>query len=1708
MLLESHKLSPKKWLAHFNKMSISQPEDLKCHKGSLKTYKALFQNSTTSEESLSIQQLLSISDEKLNEENSKPKIPSDSENKKKEFIEFLQLLGLTEQFPKKLKVKDAMLLRKETLSNIRYTDEVTILPYLILQKIFMYDNRSRAALFKETNKSSSIRKIHPIDSFLTLIHCSDNFLCQELLLKVSVCQMAIPLLLPNPHDNSVIFLLWAMRSIIKSWKSYNKVEDTIESKEYRITEYPAPVISFLKLGKSKKSKSHIINEVISESNEHYFFNWNCEGGGLKRLFVDGLCEMCSYLPSGKNNFDDFYSDMLLFLNLRGDAQKHIKQTNFIREVSYMIFILLNEDDINENSLKLLNMLSSNSAGGIVLMFPDLENDQPFKTKEIEQSLCEMVIIKLSGKNDVDIRNEVRETMLQKLALPNTKDCKSLSDCISIAHKLQIHVDEYDEDCKKGKYLAQILMKKVKSIDITKAKTEMLPLQGSSLWHKWATLDKESFRQLSREDADMRRYSKQKDAEKKIIRQKQFELSKNPKPVMQNFLTNLLEQKGNTRLYFLQWIKMFLDDYSRKKLPDLSATYHKTRVKLIEANEASKNTQSESDEVKKLKQLLKNQNEELINASFGLEHLFREMGQIYEARMDPQLKVPTDFKNKVISYPQIIVDLMEEGYPVELMDGDASHVPKLWILAIIKRLKHTYVHSSKIFVISVLGIQSTGKSTLLNTVFGLHFNVSAGRCTRGAYFQLLPLNNTLREQTNFHHILIVDTEGLRAPELQYQDSQKHDNELATFVIGLADLTIINIYGETPGDLTDILETAVHAFIRMKKIEMQLSCHFVHQNVPSIMADKKGKFGRQQFNDKLDSMTKTAAEGEQLGGVYRHFQDVIHFNSETDVMFFPSLWKGDPPMAPVNQGYSDKACSLKKALITLAEQKNHSTFDKFEIRVSRLWQAVLREKFVFSFKNTLEVIAYNELDTEYSKWAWALKRKILEWQITSTNVINSCEPLKLQETTESSLKMAHDVLNATYLELTREMNSFFEKSEKSDTLAQWRRRTEIRLETMLEVHQEAAKKYCDILKYTREGRVKVDQIRQDYRQQLHECITAITLNAQKENFTSQQREKFFDEQWQQWLKGLSRFANTELYASESAIYTNITKILETLFSKHNQLIIQKLDKCPLSQCDNNLQLFIANDHLTSATGVYNRVRNAVFGKDVQDANKITEQFLYNAREKIEEVVCTLQHYDSNVVDEILTTLLTAIYQQNEENKSYKFTQEYCVDICIVVASYAAKAMIKMVKRLRIQNDPIESLTKLKPIFFRTFESQFSAASNDTTAADNLCELLSIPIQTALVKVLRIDIVQDMKSNANFSKKGYFKALVLEDLAKKDDFNLFCTFLTDIDSSFKYWAKFYVENHCKVKKHGETKFTQLVKKSLTTIIHDIREAANKLEKKYEHVSENDDTDSINEGTATDFTNVSTFSGDYNVDDEHDCNEMEEEEKKEVVDMNIWLEEFLQKIKETVTIDLQEIQEMIGIKDLQNLKLFTKRFIKNLRQVENTIIKESADKNSKLAKVTEWDLSPHTLLSSTLTGCKESCPFCREQCECTDEDHEGNSHFTKIHRPECLGRTTWEGTNLLVLDICSESIESECRFRNSDTKHEWVPYKDYKTIYKNWVISNEAPKEGQTYWQWFCAKYNSQIVNWVASNPTPVKSGWKSITKEEAIHSLSVMYGTKADI
>lgn len=205
---------------------------------------------------------------------------------------------------------------------------------------------------------------------------------------------------------------------------------------------------------------------------------------------------------------------------------------------------------------------------------------------------------------------------------------------------------------------------------------------------------------------------------------------------------------------------------------------------------------------------------LTDASFGLEHLCREMGQIYETVSSSE-KEDAKLKELKEQLSMITARMLLLGHPFEIMDGDTANVPITWVDAVLMNLKDK-IGDKKVLTISVLGVQGSGKSTLLSTLFGLQFAVISRRYTRGVLMHLVPV-----DATNFPYewILVIYTDGLRALELGHPE-YKQNNELATFVIGICDITIVNTKGEYTNDVKDFLRISVHALLRLKFVDLNI------------------------------------------------------------------------------------------------------------------------------------------------------------------------------------------------------------------------------------------------------------------------------------------------------------------------------------------------------------------------------------------------------------------------------------------------------------------------------------------------------------------------------------------------------------------------------------------------------------------------------------------------------------------------------------------------------------------------------------------------------------------------------------------------------------------------------------------------------------------------------------------------------------------------
>ena len=1164
----------------------------------------------------------------------------------------------------------------------------------------------------------------------------------------------------------------------------------------------------------------MLNDVISETHYDHFFHHDLAGGRSEVLLGKGLVDMCWYLPSGEPN--DTFSDAITFLNLHGDARDYPQQSRFLSKISTMCFIVLTEENLkfDEETIKILNEYSS-SFGGIIIL-----NDTEKSPESLKSVLSTVNTIKLTGRNSNEIKHLVQKRIINLQA--NSKDLKTLNEhCIQCSTALQVIIDEHCGSLNEGLGLASGIKKLVICNEAKESSTkeEFLPLQGDP-WQTWASKDKELYRQVYRGNKLVNIYTDEIKEEKQMLRQHQLKYVESLTPLMDIFIKILLKFGGPsnrlTRNYFLQCLKLVLRDYSRDQISLLhqqyrsqeeTATAIKEQIRSIDANKMI-----------------------CFQASnyFGLEHLFRELGQIYEAASESS-PIPG-----LSHLPEAFAELLIDGYPLELMDGNAAHVPLHWVTAVITEMT-TKLGDPKVFILSVLGLQSTGKSTLLNTVFGLNFKVSPGRCTRGAFMQLLPLDEQLRKQTSFSYILIVDTEGLHTSEPNPQKAHKHDNELATFVIGLADVTLINIYGEIAGTIDEILQTSVHAFLRMSQVvKYRRSCQFIHQNATST------EFGRENFTQKLNEFTVDAAKEANVEGQYRTFNDVIKFNDMKDIHHFPGLWTGSGPMAHVSRGYSIASQKLKHHLIEILKEprKEDMLLSSFQHKVSDLWVALLKENFIFSFKNTLEITAYNSLETQYSQWEWEFRKAMLNWEQVRENEISTAEPNTVSELVDEKCKELDRHIYKLYEDHKSEMDRFFSKSKHSVTLVEWKARFERKLVDLRHELRDHAASQCKKLGNNRNAnsmfekeRIKFTELMTDKVQELVESLKEEQKNLKGKKLTELNLNLFSPEYLKQYCeegiitrdqeKNLCTILQ-EVPISEECITVGEVlsiqqvisilnqrrqseQVLEARFNHEWDLILRKrsyfsedpvnvevliervlfdhvrsydrhiLQEKPffLRERGADLKLLVEQDHYAvqfEKRATYTCVYDSTDSYKVE-AQKMTNEVLDRARSCIDSITSLESDFKPDYTRDLLKTLDCEIDKHSSRLTTMKFTPKYKFDVYLSACGYAVVEFEKMAMSFRKKNNPwlfFEEETK-GPLFTR-FKNQYYQKKAEEGIANSLCSHFEGHIKTQVRKSLSSTIVEQMKiSEHHFKSKMAFKVKVLTDLYYENAFDSYMVYVT---------------------------------------------------------------------------------------------------------------------------------------------------------------------------------------------------------------------------------------------------------------------------------------------------------------------------------------------
>ncbi|XP_068218830.1 interferon-induced very large GTPase 1-like [Palaemon carinicauda] len=1108
--------------------------------------------------------------------------------------ELFSKLGLT----KYMERNDKISLQEVMSKSLKKRNSMNDIPWYVFLKMLMIDYRGRDEIISAEIESSfstdqNIQKPekdfiddfeeifsgkveddspktlfslpHPMDVLVAIILCSSDFLRQILCEKLFMCKLSIPLVIPPVLREESVFLLWSLRSTVAKF--------TLPGGslcETSVVDPHIPIVSCLRLGEISRSKSKFLNEILNDQSHPTFFHRDCSNGINTRILSDGTIEIAWYFPPEKTENIDL-SNNLALLNLRGDGKsaKTAKSVEFLCKISSIVLVMIDVSDIgNSDNIDSIRTKLSQDTKLIVLLTkqPTTKLDETIteRIKKFVESLkCkdiqrENIIFDFnirSEKNIKHLKNEINNVINKNLA-ERTKEI-SLEDCIEVANSLEIRVDENTPECSKSKKLALSVVKEICKSGMNNLKAKNLPLQCRP-WQEWAKLNTEKHRQENRGNQNMDSFLDKISYEMRKLRQEQLLLLEKPNILCGRLLNNLSEPISEENLYFLQWMKLLLDKISRQTLPGLQKKCSKKWNEIHQCEDVTKQ--------RDLRVELDTSERELAESYLGLEHFMREIAQAYESVRYTGKEASDETLKLIQCLPSMMAELMLLGYPLEIMDGDAAHIPMKWVQAVLAQVSKR-IGNKKIFVVSVLGIQSSGKSTLLNAMFGLQFAVAAGRCTRGVFAQLLPVSSEY-SGTSYDYILVVDTEGLRAAELG-KEKIHHDNKIATLVIGLGDITMVNVKGENVSEMEDVLEIVVHALMKMslvnKNLKLQPSCLFIHQNVSAQDASQKLRIGQQKLIETLDKVTKAAGKQED-NPQYTKFKQLIDFDINKDIWYIPDLWKGDPPMAPVNPGYSENVDGVKQRLMTDIMQKRslHLTADKFSARLKDLCHGILDQNFVFSFKNSLEMDAYNSLERELSDILWSMKSTGMEWFNSKRNLIGNSD--------DKLAKLCHDLesecrkhIDNAFQEAEKKLDDFFTTNEDRSILEQWRANSSLRLKTS----------YSDIINSVI-GNVKCEtekrKIQVQQKKVMKTYINTTMKDAQKlaEELRQEGQKKLseeelklkFREKWNEWIKDVPQKETEDL-----SVVEKISDILERHF-KHDFALLKRLqeERCQETARDN--------------------------------------------------------------------------------------------------------------------------------------------------------------------------------------------------------------------------------------------------------------------------------------------------------------------------------------------------------------------------------------------------------------------------------------------------------------------------------------------------------------------------------------------------------------
>lgn len=1521
----------------------------------------------------------------------------------------------------------------------------------------LYESFGDTDDFSDSRSEITAHKLHPLDVFLLTFMCCDPILQQELVSKMFVCRIAVPFIYQTMKDE-LMMSKWALRKIV-----FNRKMDGTLVEHDALSQF-VKTVAFIRIGPQTLSKSTLMNEILSDQKHCTFFSRKtCISFETQKSISDGIVEASWFIPSNRSddNSISFFDDVVMFLNLRGDCMDHVEQLETVSAISDVIIVQIGIESLHKlkivGKLEQIHLLQKYMIYALECKSESIIGDNIEKVRYFKAHFKvnedKTKFLKVEGEISLALVKKFRHNISEYLSNTKARDFSEVISNITFSDD-NFSVDGY----KFAKNIASII-----STQQVKDVRTLLPLQGIQ-WGKLCKYTKELYRSKS-EDQQVKLRNIIK-----AIEQEQSDLIEKS-PTLHTCIQSMIEMcykdgKKKEHLFLIAWMKSFIGETLRSIRPDFESRYKKISLGLRVATEKANRADIDkySNELKEAGQLFNTK-------SICFEHFIREMGQAFVNLKSNQPE--NTFGWKVERLPSFVSKMLQLGFPFEVMDGDTGMLPLPWVSAVLLQLKED-IGEQNVYVISVLGIQSSGKSTLLNTMFGLHFEVSAGRCTRGVFMQLIKVTD---RTLPFNYLLLLDTEGIRASVYE-KDRRVFENELATFAIGLGNITILNIKGENTSEIEDFLQIAVHACLRLKmankNLKMQQKCVFVHQNVSAHDAFIKLQEERETLMLRLDEMVKDAASYEDRSDIYS-FNQVIGINPDKDVWYFPDLWQGEPPMATVTLGYSAKVSSLKNHILyNIAKSwgTSYSISDTI-IRIEDFCRGILTDDFVFSFQNSLEIKAYREMESFFQSLTWKPACDADDF-ISSTvceKIARCTNDEDLEMICEQYSQELRETLTNTFVMKQDEFMDFVNKSRFKNLMERYTQSRTLQLEELTQLLIQ--KGTSDIQRHKSRHQSSLLQIskKTKHKAELRNKAQFLVVKCQTDELSDEDTVKHFNNMWEKWIEGIKSFRNENSVSIEKLIDTKLFEMFKA-DKPHLENEIREQRPFPdkyrkMKALTGSIELNqLRDDHVTPRTDISHiqckrgafRTINIIMKKVDTYISSLQKQYL---------------QFKESYATKVFMILIESLKTNNSDiNNSFLLTALLRAKLAVHVKMYIVEVFTYLNDEWQEKNDLIKQMQREK----KTYLFDFICSVKDKTLEARMAKLFLSQIEMFVIETVSQKLPSDVVKSIipdTFTTKYGLMIDIMKDLVHRSDFNEFIQYIDDSSLYALDWLTKYINEilFTTNRKDDETHYTQIAEKHMNRILE-------KTKQSIDHATEEMSSDVIQKN----------------------------DRKKQ--NISLWSTLFEESLGQSFTVTKGSFLTDTGeeILDFHNYRKFILDGFETLKSNVKHRFKSHNAQNVK------WSNSPYQRVFNELWGCIEHCPFCKESCQ-KRANHKQESHSCIQHRPPAVWGVrdsmsqvmTWMPCNCLVFSdqafYCSASnmkcqSSGICKDNDENTTH---LYREYSTLIPAWVIEPSPLHEPPKYWIWFISKYQNQLCEAYNYKAYEHIDEWEIPSENDAISSLT---------